>query len=571
MEDYGNRLEGMSSTVRKKRSHTFRRPRPESRSFPESRDVSSLSSTPPCDDVSKASSDENIGADNGSSRKEINLNQCAAECEKPNKRSKKEDVRLDVLYANSESRDSTKSNRGGLTHKRSSEGVLAPANWKNRSRVKESSESQLRTGLSHDGLGNENKVKKVTLKVGGVTRTIDANSSGKSSRSSEIVLPQQKMILKDNSDYDRSPMYKKGGLQGIPWKDFSRGGFSLGKEDSSMGKTSRKNHSGKQGDKSDQVRKSRRVAKKRVIDGAFDDEDEDDEIRYLEKLKNSKFVAGYKYDNEESGNKHRRLSKASRNFGENMEGKPSTSGKEGKKKSPSEDTDYEEEEELLSDCENEGRAKKKPREEPVDLIIEPKREMTLTTRQRALQFGKDASASGGSLIEFPNGLPPAPPKKQKEKLSDVEQQLKKAEAAQRRRMQNEKAARESQDEAIRKILGQDSYRKKREEKKKKRQEELSQEKAADALIRASSTIRWVMGPNGNIVTFPKDVGLPHIFDPKPFSYPPPREKCAGPTCTNPYKYRDSKTNLPLCSLHCYKVVQMNRESGTSPANDVPAH
>ena len=39
-----------------------------------------------------------------------------------------------------------------------------------------------------------------------------------------------------------------------------------------------------------------------------------------------------------------------------------------------------------------------------------KREMTLTTRQRALQSSKDASASGANLIEFPNGLPPAPPR-----------------------------------------------------------------------------------------------------------------------------------------------------------------
>ncbi|KAJ4828214.1 hypothetical protein Tsubulata_043070, partial [Turnera subulata] len=57
----------------------------------------------------------------------------------------------------------------------------------------------------------------------------------------------------------------------------------------------------------------------------------------------------------------------------------------------------------------------------------------------------DVSSGGGpSIIEFPNGLPPAPPKKQKEKLTEVEQQLKRAEALQRRRMQVEKANRESE-------------------------------------------------------------------------------------------------------------------------------
>ncbi|KAA8545253.1 hypothetical protein F0562_020037 [Nyssa sinensis] len=181
--------------------------------------------------------------------------------------------------------------------------------------------------------------------------------------------------------------------------------------------------------------------------------------------------------------------------------------------------------------------------------------MAVTTRQRAIQTGKDiSSSSGASLIEFPNGLPPAPPRKQKEKLSEVEQQLKKAEAAQRRRMLVEKAARESEAEAIRKILGQDSSRKKREDKIKKRQEELAQERAANAITLTSDTVRWVMGPSGTVVTFPNELGLPSIFDTKPCSYPPPREKCAGPSCTNPYKYRDSKSKLPLCSLQCYKAL-----------------
>ncbi|KAL6968641.1 hypothetical protein U1Q18_034439 [Sarracenia purpurea var. burkii] len=97
----------------------------------------------------------------------------------------------------------------------------------------------------------------------------------------------------------------------------------------------------------------------------------------------------------------------------------------------------------------------------------------------------------------------------------MEQQLKKVEAAQRRRMQVEKAARESEAEAIRKILGQDSSRKKREDKIKKRQEEIAQERAANAHMLASNTIRLVMGPTGTVVTFANDMGFPSIFDPKP--------------------------------------------------------
>nr|GMD88510.1 SWR1 complex subunit 2 isoform X1 [Ipomoea batatas] len=185
--------------------------------------------------------------------------------------------------------------------------------------------------------------------------------------------------------------------------------------------------------------------------------------------------------------------------------------------------------------------------------------MAMTTRRRALQTGKEVSSlSSMSAVEFPHGLPP-PPKKQREKLSEVEQQLKKVEAAQRRRMQAEKAARESEAEAIRKILGQDSSRKKREEKLKKRQEESAQERNARAAAHPSNAIRWVLGPSGTVVTFPNEIGLPSIFEPKSCSYPPPREKCAAPSCTNAYKYRDSKSKLPLCSLQCYKAIHEKLE------------
>ncbi|XP_061350122.1 uncharacterized protein LOC133295326 [Gastrolobium bilobum] len=580
MEDLGGtRFDGLSNAVRRKRSQTSRRPRPDSQPVSEGHDLSPLSSTPPSEDAGKASSDENAGYDTNSKRKEFNLNHCVsqvsaatgAEDDKSHKKSKKDGV-FHAFYNN-------EPGRSGLYNKRCSEGVLAPANWKGSSKSKDSLDLESRNadicggrnpeslslgpfGVSQDGLGSENRVKKVKLKVGGVTRTIQANSASngasgsgstmKSSRSSDASRPRQKQ--QSNSDDNNSPSDKRSGLQGVPWKDFSRGGFGRGKEESLMGKISGKNASGKQGDKSEPVRKSKRVPKRRVLDDEFGDDDEDDEIRYLEKLKTSKVSAVYR-DEEELSKKRRKLSSVS-----NMENASSSrSGKDGKKRSRSdkmyEDTDYEDEEESVSDGDLEDKKKKKQRKESVDVLMDSKREMTLTTRQRALQSSKDASASGASLIEFPNGLPPAPPRKQKEKLSEVEQQLKKAEAAQRRKMQVEKAARESEEEAIRKILGQDSSRKKREDKIKKRQEELAQEKEANARMLASNTIRYVMGPTGTVVTFPDEMGLPSILNSKPVSYPPPREKCAGPSCSNPYKYRDSKSKLPLCSLQCYNAVQ----------------
>ncbi|XVF72752.1 hypothetical protein PTKIN_Ptkin12aG0145600 [Pterospermum kingtungense] len=489
MEEFsGTRFDGVNNAVRKKRSQTSRRPRPDSLSMAESQDHSPLSSTPPSDDVSKVSSDENAGGDAISKRKEFNVNQhvprispaVGVEVEKAHKR-KKEDGGFNAFYNN-------ESGRSGSSSKRSSEGVLAPANWKTTSKEKEWSELESRNVDIYGGCNeeihssvqgavidvNESKVKKVKLKVGGVTRTIHANSTanGLAGNGSST----RKNNHQGSTDDGHSPQDKKSGLQGVPWKDFSKGGFSFGKEDSLMGKTSGKNISGRHGDQAGLVRKSKRVPKRRVLDGEFGEDDEDDEIRYLEKLKTSKISPTYKDDDDdESGKKQKKLSRVSNveNFG------TSRSSKDERKKNRSdrvsEDTDYEEEDEPVSDSGFEGKKKKKQRKESVDALMESKREITLTTRQRALQSSKDASsAPSSSLIEFPNGLPPPPSRKQKEKLSEVEQQLKKAEAAQRRRMQVEKAARESEAEAIRKILGQDSSRKKREEKMKKRQEELAQ-------------------------------------------------------------------------------------------------
>ncbi|KAH7542953.1 hypothetical protein FEM48_Zijuj02G0130100 [Ziziphus jujuba var. spinosa] len=583
MEGYGSLgFSDVNSAVRKKRSNTFRRPRNDSQVPLDYRDISSLSSTPPSDDSSKGSSDDNNDFGSVSQRKEINLNQCGsrasfsnlAESESAKNVIKNEDggfADSDEASNDGSFRGSNEQRNSGVDSRRSSKGVLAPANWKSTSKVGHSE-------VASDGLDNENKVKKVKLKVGGVTRTIQAktisdgasavgSSTTKSSHISGSPRPRQKLI-QDNSDDNRSFTSDKGtGLQGqgATLKDASRNSYA-GNADPLSDRMPDENIYVNKMEKDEPLRKSKRVPKRRLLVDTFDDEDDDDvEIRYLEKLKTSKVSTGCgvedKDDKERESRTQRKISWLSKR---NADAKyavdmgdygSSRSVKETKKSRSGRvygDTDYVEEEEPISDCELDSK-RKRPRKEFVESLIDPKKERTVTTRQRALQTGKDVSSSV-SLIEFPNGLPPAAPRKQKEKLSEVEQQLKKAEAAQRRKMQVEKAARESEAEAIRKILGQDSSRKKREDKIKKRQENLAQEKAANAEIVASDSVRWVMGPSGTVVTFPDEIGLPTIFDSKPCSYPPPREKCAGPSCSNPYKYRDSQSKLPLCSLQCYKAI-----------------
>lgn len=293
------------------------------------------------------------------------------------------------------------------------------------------------------------------------------------------------------------------------------------------------------------VRKSNRISKRRVLD-----DDDDEEIQFVRTVKMGKVVGAEEDvdEDEERNRKHKKLSKVMKQNVEYPRG-VGTSDKKDKsgKASFDDDDDYvKDEEEGLSDAEVEvesksGRARRR------ESLSEVKTEMTVTTRRR--------SGHSGNLIEFPGGLPPAPPRKRKEDGLEVDQQLKKAEAAQRRKLQVEKAARESEAEAIRKILGQDSSRKKKEDKIKKQQQDKAKEKAAEWIARRSDTVKWVMGPSGTIVTFPEELGLPSIFNSRPQSYPPPRETCAGPECTNPYKYRDSQSNLPLCSLQCYKAMK----------------
>lgn len=559
----------ISNNIKRKRSSTSRRPRTDSQPFP---DISSLSSTPP-------SSDENTGFGTHSWKKELNLNQCSSRasfssfCEAEIAR--KITKTVDGGYV-----ESNEAGAGGSSRDvRCSEGVLAPANWKSVNQISgrtNCTSNSAQPASVSDGQGNENKLKKVKLKVGGVTRTIhaqatpdgvDGNSVGGSSTNlsniSDAPRPRRKLILQANIGDSGSPPLNSD--RSVPqWKDSSKSNFTSVKSDFLIGNTSEENDLIKQGEKYESTRKSKRVPKRRILDGAFDDGN-DDEIRYLEKLKAAKvsvkYGAEYEDDEEESGKKQRKISKVLKRslVGDyNVEGKDqgSVADREGKKSrhlKAFEDADYLDDEDPMSDDDLEIK-RKKSRKEFVDSMGDLKTEMAVTTRRRALQTGKDVSSSlSASLVEFPNGLPLASSRKQN-KLSEVEQQLKKAEAAQRRRLQSEKAARESEAEAIRKILGQDSSRKKKEEKVKKRQEELAQERAANAMKLPSNSVRWIMGPSGTVVTFPDEMGLPSIFDSKPCSYPAPREKCAGPSCMNPYKYRDSKSKLPLCSLQCYKAI-----------------
>ncbi|KQK12526.1 INO80 complex subunit B [Brachypodium distachyon] len=509
------------AVLKRPRSVASRKPRPKDQLASEYKDISCAASS------RSISPDDDTGVEgSGHRRKELYLNgpemrgsaEHRGEVSKKARREDRAGGDHDVGHnRSSKSKDS----------KHSSQGVLALACARNSGSP---DNSQLPSGDTN--VPPQNRVRKLKLKVSGLTRTVHTK-------------PIQEA--------------GEGGTPGT-----SDGSFHCDKQKDSgqqkhhsTNKDTQGNHiDGKHGDKhgisppSDLVRKSKRVPKKRTLES----DDEDGELRYLEKLKAAKVAPeqtiatdhSVAYDYLEDGLRKKKLSKVSKNRSAPYEVDDdftvSQSIRDGSKKLKlGGNDDFIEEEES-------GRDEPKEADSPSSVKIETP---GLTTRQRALH---GRGGHGESVIEFPDGLPTAPSRRQgqKEKLSEVEIQAKKAEVAQRRKMQVEKAEREQQTEAMRKILGIDTEKKKEERKQKEREDK---EKQARFEEYKRSCIQCVMRPEGTVITFPEKMGLPSIFNSKPISYPPPREKCAGPSCPNPYKYRDSKTKLPLCSLQCYKAVQ----------------
>ncbi|KAM0911913.1 hypothetical protein ACQ4PT_013108 [Festuca glaucescens] len=451
--------------------------------------------------------------------------------------------------------------------KRITEGVLSPSSMKNSNKSKgtnqlhsEASGSNSRKSESrhvihvsagNDDLSTTQKPRKVKLKIGGISRTIPAKPNPN--------LPDSRSSAAKPTQLGDSLHRQKHGNQTEGAKDKSRLPSSQDKKTKKL-RTIEDTLTPEQPAKvqressSDPVRKSRRIAKKSNFDSEFDEEYG---ASTLENLGASNVNDGHGRDskNEGGSNSKNNASKKDRSrstvYEVDNDFATPQSNRDGKKRSRDNsvpDADNTEEELAYdSELEPENKKQKAITESPANVKIEP-----LTTRRRALQSWMDGNSN--STVEFPDGLPAASSRSKKEKLSDAEMLAKKAEAAQRRKLQVEKATKESEAEAIRKILGLDTEKKKEERKQKEREEK---EKAARAEELARNSIRWVMGPTGTVVSFPDSVGLPSIFNSKPCSYPPPREKCAGPSCTNVYRYRDSKLKLPLCSLECYKAVRGN--------------
>lgn len=205
-----------------------------------------------------------------------------------------------------------------------------------------------------------------------------------------------KLLLQDGINGKRFCSSDGGKGLGVKRKYSLKFDSTSRKEYSSKGKISR----GSVPEDDEPARKSKRIPKRRVLDvGLSEDGNEDEEIRFLERLNASKVARSERSQMDDGYH------------GDDIENyKLPRLGKDSRKKSRSEktyeDKDYLVEEELTSDDELESNGRKL-KKGSLSLLLEGRQESTPTTRNRALQSGKD-TGSGSSVVYLANNLLPSP-------------------------------------------------------------------------------------------------------------------------------------------------------------------
>jgi len=157
----------------------------------------------------------------------------------------------------------------------------------------------------------------------------------------------------------------------------------------------------------------------------------------------------------------------------------------------------------------------------------------LTTRQIAMQTG-----TAGTLLSLP-----MPDKRSSGKATTEEARLKKASQAERRKRKQEIDQRQQKETVINQLLNRSA--------KSKKGDEIIPKVAPKSLI---PQITYISGVKGNVLIFPENQPIPEFLMQKATTPVPNTTKCAAPKCTNAKRYNDSRTQKPLCSLECYKIV-----------------
>lgn len=158
----------------------------------------------------------------------------------------------------------------------------------------------------------------------------------------------------------------------------------------------------------------------------------------------------------------------------------------------------------------------------------------MTARQRAML---------GHEIEGENQLLELPTEPRRKNEDTEEAQKRRKQRAKKRKQQMQKKIEENKTQTVKKLLDREATRSRKEEEKARRKKQ------------EVPHIRYISNQNGFALSlskgleFPLQVLLPHRT-------PKARPTCYAQGCHNLKKYSCSNNNLPVCSIECYKKVQL---------------
>ncbi|XP_062509715.1 INO80 complex subunit B-like isoform X2 [Corticium candelabrum] len=155
-----------------------------------------------------------------------------------------------------------------------------------------------------------------------------------------------------------------------------------------------------------------------------------------------------------------------------------------------------------------------------------------TARQRAM-MGSDAQEE---LLELPSG-----PARGREITEEM--QARKDEITRKRRQREAKKREEQKKNTVKKLITKTTGTRKKEDDKKRTR------------YLDRPTVQYISNKDGYALCFPPGMDFP--FKAQTARKPPDKRVCAVEGCSNARRYTCSKTHLPLCSLECYKKVQLN--------------
>ncbi|XP_068677998.1 INO80 complex subunit B-like [Montipora foliosa] len=158
----------------------------------------------------------------------------------------------------------------------------------------------------------------------------------------------------------------------------------------------------------------------------------------------------------------------------------------------------------------------------------------MTARQRAML---------GHEIEGENQLLELPTEPRRKSEDSEEAQKRRKQRAKKRKQQMQKKIEENKTQTVKKLLDREATRSRKEEEKARRKKQ------------EVPHIRYISNQNGFALSFSKGLEFPLQVQ-LPHKPPEPRSTCAAQGCMNLKKYSCSSNKLPVCSMECYKKVNL---------------